>query len=66
MPRNQVIVVGGGIVALVTALCIPWFRPKTRLIIIKKENVIAQHHTSCNSGLINSGIYYKPELAQGY
>ncbi len=53
-------IVGGGIVGLATALQILKLRPQTRLCIIEKEQAVAQHQTGHNSGVIHSGIYYKP------
>jgi L-2-hydroxyglutarate oxidase len=54
------IVVGGGILGLATALRILQARPATRLTLIEKEWSLAQHQTGHNSGVIHSGIYYKP------
>ncbi|MEO1655318.1 MAG: L-2-hydroxyglutarate oxidase, partial [Bacteroidota bacterium] len=60
MPNFDVIIVGAGIVGLATALKIKEQKPQTRLLIIEKERTIAQHQTGHNSGVIHSGIYYKP------
>lgn len=54
------IIVGGGILGLATALRIMQARPSTRLIVIEKERSLAQHQTGHNSGVIHSGLYYKP------
>ena len=59
MPTD-VIVIGGGIIGLSTALQILQSRPRTRLVLIEKEQGIAQHQTGHNSGVIHSGLYYKP------
>src|SRR4051812_31881380 len=56
----DVVVVGGGIVGLATALRLLQRRPKTRLLLIEKEPAVAQHQTGHNSGVIHSGLYYKP------
>ncbi len=56
----HVIVVGGGIVGLAAALNIMQARPKTKLILIEKEEGVGQHQTGHNSGVIHSGLYYKP------
>lgn len=58
--RYDVIVIGGGIVGLATALKIKEQRPQTRLLLIDKENEVAAHQTGHNSGVIHSGLYYKP------
>jgi L-2-hydroxyglutarate oxidase len=61
MPRSsEVIIVGGGIVGLATALRIMQSRPVTRLTLIEKEANVARHQTGHNSGVIHSGLYYKP------
>ena len=54
------IVIGGGIVGLATALKILETSPKTNLVLLEKEDALAKHQTGNNSGVIHSGIYYKP------
>ncbi len=56
----DVIVIGGGIVGLATALRIKEQNPNLKLLIIEKEDVVAKHQTGHNSGVIHSGLYYKP------
>ncbi|PLK46559.1 L-2-hydroxyglutarate oxidase [Emticicia sp. TH156] len=56
----DVIVIGGGIVGLATALKIKQGNPTLKLLIIEKETKVAQHQTGHNSGVIHSGLYYKP------
>ncbi len=56
----DVVVIGGGIVGLAAALRIVEQRPGTRLLVLEKEARIAQHQTGHNSGVIHSGLYYKP------
>ncbi len=58
--RYDVIVIGGGIVGLATAWQILQQKPKTRLLLIEKEDAPAKHQTGHNSGVIHSGLYYKP------
>lgn len=53
-------VIGGGIIGLATAMEIAENYPKVRLLLLEKENRIALHQTGHNSGVIHSGIYYKP------
>ncbi|MBI1175219.1 MAG: L-2-hydroxyglutarate oxidase [Sideroxydans sp.] len=60
MIKNEFIIVGGGIVGLATALRILEARPGARLVLIEKESDLAQHQTGHNSGVIHSGLYYKP------
>lgn len=57
---NDVVIVGGGIVGLATALRIMKASPKTRLTLIEKESRLALHQTGHNSGVIHSGLYYRP------
>ena len=58
--HSDVIVVGGGIVGLATALSILKKRPSTKLVLLEKEIEIGCHQTGHNSGVIHSGLYYKP------
>jgi L-2-hydroxyglutarate oxidase len=53
-------IIGGGIVGLATALKIGEAYPKTRILILEKEAQLAQHQTGHNSGVIHSGLYYRP------
>jgi len=57
---SNIIVIGGGILGLSTALHILKSQPGSRLVLIEKEQSIAAHQTSHNSGVIHSGLYYKP------
>ena len=58
--RYDIAIIGSGIVGLATALAITEQFPRTRLVILDKEAKIAAHQTGHNSGVIHSGIYYKP------
>jgi L-2-hydroxyglutarate oxidase len=58
--KSNVIVIGGGILGLSTALTILQSRPTIRLTLIEKERTLAPHQTGHNSGVIHSGLYYKP------
>lgn len=60
MKQNDVLVVGSGIVGLATAYQLLLENPKMRLTILEKEISVAAHQTGNNSGVIHSGIYYKP------
>lgn len=57
---EDVLVIGGGIVGLATACRILEARPQTRLLLLEKENRLAPHQTGNNSGVLHSGLYYKP------
>lgn len=58
---HDVIIVGGGIVGLATALKLINAKPGLKVLVIEKENEVAKHQTGNNSGVIHSGLYYKPE-----
>ena len=53
-------IIGGGIVGLATALAVKARFPDRSLILLEKEPHVAAHQTGHNSGVIHSGIYYKP------
>ena len=56
----DVTVIGAGIVGLSTAYKLSLAQPNLKVLIIEKESGVAAHQTGNNSGVIHSGIYYKP------
>lgn len=60
MASYDIIIIGGGIVGLATGLFIGRRFPQYKILILEKENQVAYHQTGHNSGVIHSGIYYKP------
>ncbi|MER6349529.1 L-2-hydroxyglutarate oxidase [Streptomyces sp. NPDC001595] len=56
----DVLVIGGGIVGLSTAYAITRAAPGTQVVVLEKEQGPARHQTGRNSGVIHSGIYYRP------
>ena len=58
--RHDVAIIGGGILGLATARALGERAPRARLVILEKETRLATHQTGHNSGVIHSGIYYKP------
>ncbi|THA59432.1 L-2-hydroxyglutarate oxidase [Streptomyces sp. A1136] len=56
----DVLVIGGGIVGLSTAHALSRLAPGTRVVVLEKEAGPARHQTGRNSGVIHSGIYYRP------
>src|SRR5579863_7254009 len=58
--QRDVIVIGGGIVGLAAALEITVRFPRLRLLVLEKERRVGQHQSGHNSGVIHSGVYYKP------
>lgn len=53
-------IVGGGIVGLSTGMALGQRYPNARIVVLEKESQWAYHQTGNNSGVIHSGIYYKP------
>ncbi len=58
--KYDVIVIGGGLLGLATAYQLKLTKPELKVLILDKENDVAQHQSGHNSGVIHSGIYYKP------
>jgi L-2-hydroxyglutarate oxidase LhgO len=56
----DVVIIGGGVVGLATALAVLAARPGTSLVVLEKEAQLAAHQTGHNSGVIHAGLYYKP------
>lgn len=57
--KYEIVIIGGGIVGLATALALTR-RGVTSLAVLEAENQLAAHQTGNNSGVIHSGLYYKP------
>ena len=58
--RYDVVIIGGGVVGLGVALEITRRLPRLRLLLLEKEDRVARHQSGHNSGVIHSGVYYKP------
>ncbi len=58
--RFDIIIVGGGIVGLATAYKLNVKYPTKKILVLEKEAEVAAHQTGHNSGVIHSGLYYKP------
>jgi L-2-hydroxyglutarate oxidase LhgO len=58
--KYDLIIVGGGIVGLATGLRILEASPRTKLLLLEKEDSLGQHQTGHNSGVLHAGLYYKP------
>lgn len=56
----DIVIIGGGIVGLATGVKILQSRPDLKIAILEKEKELAKHQTANNSGVIHSGLYYKP------
>jgi L-2-hydroxyglutarate oxidase LhgO len=57
---HDAIIAGGGIVGLAAAYRLLEARPGLRLLLLEKEGALARHQTGNNSGVLHSGLYYKP------
>jgi (S)-2-hydroxyglutarate dehydrogenase len=60
MKQYDVVIIGAGIVGLATAYKLIEQKPQLKIAVLEKENDVAMHQTGHNSGVIHSGIYYKP------
>ncbi|MCB9282492.1 MAG: L-2-hydroxyglutarate oxidase [Lewinellaceae bacterium] len=58
--KTDIAIVGAGIVGLATALQLSRKKPDLKICVLDKEQEVAAHQTGHNSGVIHSGIYYKP------
>ncbi len=56
----DILIIGGGIVGLASALKLKTAQPQLKVALLEKEGKLAAHQTGHNSGVIHSGIYYKP------
>jgi L-2-hydroxyglutarate oxidase len=60
MDTYDVAIIGGGIIGVSTAYNLQKSNPKLKIILLEKEDEFAIHQTGHNSGVIHSGLYYKP------
>lgn len=60
MSQHSLLVLGGGIVGLATAFEYTQQFPGRKVVVIEKESAVGGHQSSHNSGVLHSGIYYKP------
>lgn len=60
MATTDILIIGGGIVGLATARAISQRYPDRHIVVLEKESTLAYHQTGRNSGVMHSGIYYKP------
>jgi len=57
---HDIIIIGGGIVGMATAYRLLEENPALKVLVLEKEQEVAAHQTGHNSGVIHSGVYYKP------
>ncbi|QDU42241.1 L-2-hydroxyglutarate oxidase LhgO [Symmachiella dynata] len=60
MQQTDVAIIGGGIVGLATAYRLGEQFPDLKITVLEKEPAVAEHQTGHNSGVLHTGIYYKP------
>src|SRR4051812_22038102 len=60
MERSDFLILGGGIVGLATAWQLGRRYEQASIVVLEKEQHLAGHQTGRNSGVLHSGIYYKP------
>ena len=60
MKKYDFTIVGAGIVGLSTAFSLTKKYPKSKIIVVEKEDTFSKHQSGNNSNVIHSGIYYKP------
>jgi L-2-hydroxyglutarate oxidase LhgO len=58
--RHNIIIIGAGVVGLAVALELTRRFPRLKVLVLEKEPRVAQHQSGHNSGVIHSGVYYKP------
>ncbi len=56
----DIVIIGGGIIGLATAMRLTQEHPDRKVAVIEKESGVARHQTGHNSGVIHAGIYYAP------
>ena len=60
MRRSDIAIIGGGIVGLACAYQVIRRFPKRSVVVLEKEHAVGMHQSGRNSGVLHSGIYYKP------
>src|SRR4051812_3741295 len=58
--KLDIAIIGGGIVGLATAYQLGHRFPHSRVTVLEKESAVGRHQTGNNSGVLHSGLYYKP------
>ena len=58
--KVDITIIGGGILGLSTAMQLSKKLPNSKIVVLEKEEKLAVHQTGHNSGVIHSGLYYRP------
>ena len=64
MPDADVAVIGAGILGLATAMALAQRHDGLRVVALEQESAVARHQSGNNSGVIHSGLYYRPGSAK--
>jgi len=57
---TDILIIGGGLIGLSTAMHLIKMRPRSRITVIEKDSRLAAHQSGHNSGVLHAGIYYEP------
>ncbi|HEV7926781.1 MAG TPA: L-2-hydroxyglutarate oxidase [Verrucomicrobiae bacterium] len=60
MRTKRIIIIGGGIVGLATAIKLSGRFPGAQVVVLEKEGDVGRHQSGNNSGVLHAGLYYKP------
>src|SRR5690242_3138178 len=60
LAKKRIIIIGGGIVGLGTAIKLGKKFPGVEIVVLEKEPDVARHQSGNNSGVLHAGLYYKP------
>lgn len=58
--KSDVVIIGAGLIGLATAYQLKLKSPNSNITVLEKESDVAVHQSGHNSGVVHSGIYYKP------
>ena len=64
MDRFDITVIGAGIIGLASAYRLVQRHPSLSLLVLEKERQVGLHQTGRNSGVLHSGLYYRPGSAR--